>query len=320
MNIAELTFSEDEGLVIALAVTTLAALLAGMEADNARKERKQRVVLLKLETLEKAGLQLACPHDPDALVSELSRRAQTWHEPKRNALLIDLAFADPFSPYELKVSQKDQKAALERVCDAIGLPQERVRQVFESIAEARAVHRRIGWEKVAAATVIGAIVLATGGYAAAPLIAAKLGAAAGLSGAAAVSHGLALLGGGSLAVGGSGVAGGMALIAGCGGAVGGLGMGGATALWNAGYAAALGELVKLQVTYKEILLRSQLREMRAADVVDSLLQQREELEKRLAEEKSLNDDKAARIKELERIKKGYEDTIRWLKAQQQGAA
>jgi hypothetical protein len=81
-------------------------------------------------------------------------------------------------------------------------------------------------------------VVAAGGYLAAPLIAGYVGAAAGLSGAAAVAHGLALLGGGSLAAGGAGMAGGMLLVTSAGAAVGNVGTGGAAALWSAGYAAA----------------------------------------------------------------------------------
>lgn len=51
------------------------------------------------------------------------------------------------------------------------------------------------------------------------------------------------------------MAGGMALLTTMGAGVGAVGLGGATALWNAGYAAAVTELVKLHASYREILLR-----------------------------------------------------------------
>jgi hypothetical protein len=76
------------------------------------------------------------------------------------------------------------------------------------------------WGRIAllAAAGLGLGILTAG--LAAPLIGAAVGAAMGLSGAAATTAGLALLGGGSLAAGGLGMAGGTALIAGVGGVAG----------------------------------------------------------------------------------------------------
>jgi hypothetical protein len=232
---------------------------------------------------------------------------------KRNALLIEIAFAAPFSPYEVKFDAGDHERALAEVAEVVGLPASRAKQIVGAIASARKAHRHIPWATIGISAVVGAVALSMGGYLAAPLIAGYLGAAAGLSGAAAVAHGLALIGGGSLAAGGAGMAGGMMLVTSAGATVGGLSLGGATALWQAGRAAAVSELVKLQVAYREVILRSHLRAVMAAEVIEKLVADREVLRRRLKEEMDLNDAGAARIKDLEEVVRGYEDTIDWLR-------
>ena len=220
----------------------------------------------------------------------------------------------------MKVSEDQHEQALGMVASRIGLPVQRARDVLESIRSARKAHKHIAGGKNAVGAVLGAVVIAGGGYLAAPLIAGYLGGAAGLSGAAAVSHGLALLGGGSLAAGGAGMAGGMMLVTSAGAAVGGLGVGGGAALWSAGNAAALSELVKLQVSYREVLLRSHLRAEQAAYVIEALVRQREELRARIHEEKEMNDPGAARVEDLEKTDRGYGDAITWLEEQRKKAA
>lgn len=316
MSVAAFTFDETEAPIAALAVGTYASLLAAVESDADREKKKRHNVDEKMRVLATVGVPVAPGVEASQLCSLLSERLSSWTEVKRTALLIDVAFAAPFAPYELNVSKEDQRAQLRALCPALGLAPERADQVLDSIAAARRAHRQIAWGKIAMSAVLGGVVVAAGGYAAAPLIAAHLGVAAGLSGAAAVSHGLALLGGGSLAAGGAGIAGGMTLLSVGGGAVGGLAFGGASALWSAGYAAALSELVKLQVSYKEVLLRTQLRCLQASDVIEELLRQRDELKVKLDEERDRNDVGAARVKDLERIDQGYADAIAWMKEQQ----
>jgi hypothetical protein len=78
--------------------------------------------------------------------------------------------------------------------------------------------------RVAVMSTAAAAVIAPAAFFAAPAIAGALGASAlggSLTGAAAVSHGLAMLGGGSLAAGGLGMAGGTAVVVATGAAVGG---------------------------------------------------------------------------------------------------
>lgn len=314
-------FGDGDAPTVALALTAVAATLKERETDTERQARMAKIVELKL--------QLLCKLDTDVkrtfttttqLFVALAGRVEAWPETKRDALLIEIAFASPFAPYEIKTTDKQHNEALRVLATGVGLSGRRADDVTAAMASARRAHRHIEWGKIAAGVVVGSVVLAAGGYLAAPLIAAQLGAAAGLSGAAAVSHGLALIGGGSLALGGGGMAGGMALLTTMGAGVGAVGLGGATALWNAGYAAAVTELVKLQVSYREILLRGHLREHVAAQVIEELVAQREELRRKIVDEKALNDSGAQRVKELERIERGYDDAIDWLEEQKETQA
>jgi len=70
-----------------------------------------------------------------------------------------------------------------------------------------------GVTKIAVASLAGAAVLVPAALVAAPAIGGAIGVHAGLSGAAAASHGLAVLGGGSIAAGGFGMAGGTMVVA-----------------------------------------------------------------------------------------------------------
>lgn len=74
--------------------------------------------------------------------------------------------------------------------------------------------------KITAVAVVGGAVVAPVAFAAAAAIGGATGSFAGLSGAAATSHGLALWGGGSLAAGGLGMAGGTTVISALGGGLG----------------------------------------------------------------------------------------------------
>lgn len=65
---------------------------------------------------------------------------------------------------------------------------------------------------IASAVVAGAVVIGPLAFVSAPAVGGAIGVQAGLQGAAAVSHGLAVLGGGSLASGGLGMAGGTAVV------------------------------------------------------------------------------------------------------------
>ena len=75
--------------------------------------------------------------------------------------------------------------------------------------------------KIAVGSVAAGVVVAPAAFFAAPAIGGAIGVYTGLSGAAAVSHGLAVLGGGAVAAGGLGMAGGTAVVTATGAALGG---------------------------------------------------------------------------------------------------
>lgn len=164
-----------------------------------------------------------------------------------------------------------------------------------------------------------AAAMALMGWLAAPVIGTALGTAAGLSGAAATAHGLALLGGGALATGGAGMAGGVWLVTGVGAAAGLLSGGGGTALYQLGVAQAESELVKLQVTFKMRILDGQIEGLKAQKVIGSLQDQLVELQEHLEEERRLNDENAHRVKDLEKKIEFVVQTIEWMQEQEAAA-
>jgi hypothetical protein len=233
--------------------------------------------------------------------------------------LIDLAFSDPFAPYQLKFKRADFEKSLVRIADLVGLNEDAVKQIRETQKEAVHAHSTIDFVNVVCWGGVGAVVLAAGGWVAAPWIAGYLGAAAGLGGAAATAHGLALLGGGTLAAGGLGMAGGMWIVTGLGAAAGLAGSTGATVLMQLGAAGARAELIKLQVSFKEVLLGNQVELKKAQEVIKSLSEQKAEIERRIDEERRVNDDNADRVTQLEETVKAIERSLVWMKKQEAGA-
>ncbi|MBB5918849.1 hypothetical protein BJY24_007761 [Nocardia transvalensis] len=134
-------------------------------------------------------------------------------------LLVDLVLFDPW-PAKLGWNATARRDTLRAL--AAGFPAARESDLDAMLTEHRVLIRRlrrknVRWGRVAVAGALGlGIGVATAGWAA-PLIGTAIGTAAGLSGAAATSAGLATLGGGAIAAGGFGVAGGTALVTGVGG-------------------------------------------------------------------------------------------------------
>ena len=306
-------FGESEAKVLSAAITYVDWHLTEAESGEERKSKKQRVVREKQKALDGLNVVAVCEDDLSAYIKN---SVSGWSEAKRTILLVEACLAHPFAPYELRFDRSDQARALKNLARLLSLPDTKPEEVLASLKSARKAHKHIAWGKVAVLSVFGAMVVGLGGYIAAPVIAAQLGAAAGLSGAAAVAHGLALLGGGSLAAGGAGMAGGLWLVTGVGATLGGAGLGGGMLLFNLGHAAALNELVKLQVTFHQVVIKSQLREIKAAKIIETLIDQQEELRTQLDHERELNEKNATRLKEIEKLVRAYEDSIRWMKKQE----
>ena len=304
---------EKEAYTFSISVGTLilANELTGLEEDEERKEKKEKVVARKLQFLqetfpdETAGVEHVNQLYSRLIGSNSGGDALTF--------LIDLAFSAPFAPYELAFKKGDFKKGLYAAGVLLGVAAEGIDGILETKEDALKAHRNIQWSKVAVYGALGFIVVATGGFLAAPAIGSALGAAAGLSGAAATAHGLAILGGGSLALGGAGMAGGLWLVTGVGAAVG-LGVGGgSTLLLQLGAAGAKVELAKLQVCYKEVLIGDQLQLRKAQETIRKLMENKAKIERILEEERSLNDKNTQRLKDIEETLEALDNAIDWMK-------
>jgi hypothetical protein len=280
------------------------------ERDSRRQQKMHRVIEEKRRTLRSAFPEVAADLGPAA--RSFAAIAGEWPDDQATTLLIDLAFTDPFAPYELEFKDGDFERALRQAARLLHLSDRRVDDIRIARKEAFSAHRHLNGKKIALWGLGGVTVFAAGGWLVAPLIGTAIGVAAGLSGAAATAHGLAILGGGSLALGGAGMAGGMWVVSGAGAAVGLLGGGGSTALLQLGAAQARVELVKLQVRYKVVLLGNQVQLMKAQEVTRELAEQREQIKEQLDRERDLNESNSARVKQIEATLAALEDCLKWM--------
>ncbi len=305
-------------LALGVASWWLAINLQRGEEDPERRGKMARVCNQKLEMLLKAW-----PNDTKGLAdldaAESLVKGLRLNRDTKRTLLIDLLFSDPFAPYELKFSEKRLRSSLDQLAAQLGLESAAVDELASVRRDATKAHRKLSIGRIVAFGLTGVVVLGVGGWLAAPLIAGYLGAGAGLAGAAATGHGLALLGGGTLAAGGMGMAGGMIVVTGAGAVAGGVGATGGALLFQMGAAAAENELIKLQVTFKTVLLKNQAQSKKAQKVVEGLIEREREIRTLLAEERKLNDENARKIKELEEILESIEDTRGWIKKQTRAA-
>ncbi len=306
--------------LISIGTLILAQELAKLEKQKSHRQKMERVVVKKRDLLCEAFPEEAAKFivkgDGFIITENLEEALKLdWPVDRSVTFLIDLAFSNPFAPYELSYSAKAFSSALTEVGKLVGVSAEGVRRILQTQKEASKVHSQIGWAKVAAVGVGGLVVLGLGGWLLAPVIGGAIGSAAGLYGAAATSHGLAILGGGSLAIGGLGMAGGIWVVAGTGATVGLLSAGGATLLLELGAARAKVELIKLQVSYKEVILRNQTELKKAQEVIKLLAQSRDEIKQQLDDERELNDKNAARLKDIETMLEAMEQALKWMESQ-----
>lgn len=278
----------------AVAMIAVAKHLEESESNTKRKDSMGEVIKLKEDALRAAY--------PEPILCEVHPKD------RKEAMLmcIDLAFCNPFAPYQLSYSENNMKKAVAAVVERWELRAFDIDAIFRDKPKALKTLTRIDYRNIALFGFGAAALLALTGAAAAPAIAAALGNAAGLSGVAAILYGLALLGGGSLAAGGAGMAGGLWLLAGVGATVGFIGgSGGAIAVGALLQTLSPGELkrelAKLLVTHFQVgrgrlshLIKVEIQEGR-----ERLKAEREELERNLEKERGLNDGNAPRVKNLE---------------------
>lgn len=302
--------------MFALCSAELARLLTDFERDAKRKPRKQRVLDEKLQLLRATfpDLNAALPKSKSITEVLRSRSGALDHDQGRT-LLVDLSFSDGFAPYELEVKVDEFEEALKQVATTLGYKRSVIDDIARTRKDAGKSHawkltgRHLAWG------VLGLGIFAAGGWFFAPALGAALGGAAGLSGVAATNFGLALLGGGSLAAGGAGVAGGMILVTGVSAGVGAVAATGASVMLSLGARGTRAELIKLQTTFKVVLLSSQTDRKKAQRVISDLSARETELRTQLTLERKLNDDNARRVKEIEETIEHVQKAVAWMKAQ-----
>jgi len=297
--------------VFALAGLVLADGLTKVENNEERKKKKYRVLRKKYDLIKEAF-----PEETKSLSDindSLYLLKKHVEKDEQIQLIIDLMFMNPFAPYSLKFSKKNFESILKNIALSIGVSEIKVESLLST--KKAAVRSHIDYKEVALIGVGGAIVVGLGGFWAAPAVGGYLGAAAGLWGAAATAHGLALLGGGTLAAGGLGMAGGMWLMTGVGIAIGAQ-VGTGKFLLEIGGQQAKMELIKLQISYKEIILSERLRDKASKEKtklqIESLKESRKEIQGELKEAITLNDVKSRQIKELKGTVKALDTTIDWM--------
>ena len=222
--------------------------------------------------------------EPEELGRGLAEVATDLPRSKLAVIALETAL---FAPYFSLDGQQRKKplvanaeppvARAENVASALGIPYDLICRASTRNAQAlKEIPPSTVWRNAMVAVAIGIAVAVTGG-AAAPFIGAAIGAAMGLSGAAAVSAGLAFLGGGALAAGGLGMAGGTAVVIG-GGAILGASLGGGVAgMLHESNALVLRELAKLE-SIAVVLLPHTLDIDEADQVVKAIVNQVEALE------------------------------------------
>ena len=167
------------------------------------------------------------------------------------------------------------------------------------------------WWKIVLGTLAGLGLGALTMGLAAPAIAAAVGGAMGLSGAAAFSAGLALIGGGAIATGGLGMAGGIMVLVG-GGAILGLGVGSSVGLTvaNISSGSVLSSAAKLEVILKEFILQGQRDIVMAQEILKKQREAIQRLETEVDTLKLEREQNRKRIEDLERAIKYLKESLK----------
>ena len=313
------SFKDDYTFIISIGTCWLARKISSFETKEARKQKMLDVIKIKGSLLKESFPKEKIKSSGITHLVKYLKSVNWESEENKVLFIIDLLFCNPFSPYEIKFSEEHHHKALMDLGDYLGIKTKRIEQIIKTKCEAVNAHNRWSWGKIALYGLGGMLLIGTCAWFAAPAIGTLLGSAAGLTGAAATSYGLALLGGGSLAAGGAGMAGGMWLLTGAGAAIGLSAAGGGSLLLQIGAASARVELMKMQVSFKEILLTTQTQLKKAQKVIRNLERQKKELEDSLEIERKLNDKNAQRVKELEDKVTAIEVTLEWMYEQKKVA-
>lgn len=237
----------------------------------------------------------------------------------RHAFLLEVITAQPFAPYWFewtKLRRGEHREAIRRLAgNSLAMEvedAERIEETWRRLQrdEAKAARARRGLSDyalwgLAAAAVAGVAVMAG------PVIAVLMPAAANLSGAAAISAGMAQLGFGSIAAGGLGMTGGMWMLGVAGGVVGlGSAAGIQTALHEAVGTPGAGELLRIELV--KLLASATLAKQFGwfggdLEPFEAAIDQSDtEVDEQLAVEQSRNDPKAPRLEELATLRQSLD--------------
>ena len=246
-------------------------------------------------------------YDLSAKIKQLDQNAQNkvW----KYMIFLECVLYSPYYPLSdnkeaykpfkgLSINKKGRKETLEKIADNLQIDKKYIK-IFED-AHSSAVKKLSGyWTKVAMGAGIGIIVIliaiVTFQYEIIAFFAAE-----GLSGAAAISAGLAALGGGAVAAGGFGMAGGIAVLVGGGsllGASAGTAVGASIA--SLGSNAVLSEAAKLQVVLKEIVLAIQKDTMYFQQILLNINKEIAQLKEEIIKLKTDSANNKKKIKNLE---------------------
>lgn len=257
-------------------------------------------------------------YDLSAKIKQLDQNAQNkvW----KYMIFLECVLYSPYYPLSdnkeaykpfkgLSINKKGRKETLEKIADNLQIDKKYIK-IFED-AHSSAVKKLSGyWTKVAMGAGIGIIVILIAIVTFQYEIIAYF-AAEGLSGAAAISAGLAALGGGAVAAGGFGMAGGIAVLVGGGsllGASAGTAVGASIA--SLGSNAVLSEAAKLQVVLKEIVLAIQKDTMYFQQILLNINKEIAQLKEEIIKLKTDSTNNKKKIKNLEESIKILEKLVK----------
>jgi hypothetical protein len=226
------------------ASSCIMAVIAREQEPN--EERAARMAIILEEKQELLVDTFADLLDMDSDVSAIDELLADVAEYESYLLLVDCAFSEPFAPYDVAIDHSQRRSGIEEVAAQLGLPDDERLAALFTVREFELGQQSSLRETSTTKVVVGLGALALVSVVLTPAGAAALGGVgAGLTGAAATAHGLALLGGGSIAAGGLGMAGGLWVLGAAGVAGGALAAGGLVDITAAsGPAAARFELAK----------------------------------------------------------------------------
>lgn len=302
-------------LAIAASNILLGKLLQESESKDERKAKQVKILTEKVNIFNQTA-EAYCKKQPPSSIPityKSLKWIKDWKLSDRLSLLIDVWFIDPYLPYEIKYSEKNFKAAWEKLGASIGVKSTLLETIEKTVKDAKKAHRNINWLKIGLIGVGTASLLLAGGWMVAPTLGGLLGGAAGLYGAAAISHGLALLGGGALAAGGAGMAGGMWLVATAAAVTGGTLSSITQLAYQLGAKQFQAEVIKLQVNLEVLRTENLLSSDAVKEKLSILQEQKQNLEKSLRKERMLNEPKAQRIKDIEEKVKAIANSIEWFR-------